>query len=145
MLYMFSLFLLFRNYYCCITRFKRALQTISDIWSAYMWCAYILRPIRDFRMYFWFIAWWRSWSTVLLVSGSYPNETYENVTMTACVVKWGMDCYYSWNVPVMKCEDFNVVYLEPAPFCGRYCMGWYQDKYFGALIIHERKHYRKSK
>ena len=58
-----------------------------------------------------------------MVLGSYPTDNYENGTMTACVVSLGNDCLYSWDVPVMRCEDFNLVYLEPVPHCGRYCMG----------------------
>ena len=66
--------------------------------------------------------------------------------MTACVVSWNNDCYYSWDVPVMRCEDYNVAYLEPAPYCGRYCMGMCSGKYLDAIfMIYKRKPGKKSK
>ena len=45
--------------------------------------------------------------------------------MTACKVGYYSKCESSWNVPVMRCEGFNVAYLEPVEHCGRYCMGMY--------------------
>ena len=67
------------------------------------------------------ILWWLP----LLLLGSYPAAENETTIMTACIVSDDSDCWYSWNVTAMRCQSFNLVYLEPIEHCGRFCMGWY--------------------
>jgi len=56
-------------------------------------------------------------------AGSYPSYDGEYVTMKACIVGYYDNCVDSWNVTVTRCRGFNLVYLEPVPYCGRFCMG----------------------
>jgi len=64
---------------------------------------------------------------VCLPIGSYQTVFGTNSTMTACMVDSAGQCKESWDVEVMSCGVFNMVYLVPTTSCGRYCMGTYRD------------------
>ncbi|CAG2222323.1 OCTN [Mytilus edulis] len=61
-------------------------------------------------------------SSPIWLNGTYPVIPYKNHSMLACKVGSSSNCEDSWNITVQNCLTFNVIYLEPFPSCGRYCM-----------------------
>ena len=58
--------------------------------------------------------------------------------MKACMVGNSSSCDDVWNVMVMNCGGYNVVYLKPVAKCGRFCIGLQQNRNACLLVIFHR-------
>ncbi|XP_076077826.1 uncharacterized protein LOC143048184 isoform X4 [Mytilus galloprovincialis] len=82
-------------------------------------------------------------SSPIWLNGTYSTNFDEYRSMSACQVGNSSICEKSWNVTVLSCMTFNVVYLEPVgSSCGRYCMepewtypSWYMPCFYDHTII----------
>ncbi|XP_063404491.1 uncharacterized protein LOC134687958 [Mytilus trossulus] len=81
-------------------------------------------------------------SSPIWLNGTYPVIPYENHSILACKVGSSSNCEDSWNITVQNCLTFNIIYLEPVPSCGRYCMepewnypSWIDPCFYNNTII----------
>ncbi|VDI28062.1 Hypothetical predicted protein [Mytilus galloprovincialis] len=63
------------------------------------------------------------------INGSLPTDDKEIKYVRACEVEMYSECINSWTIPMMKCGDFDIMYLRPTGMCGRYCLEREEDIY----------------